>query len=194
VSVKALTTKQFHTRVGELIFDRLVSETMRFPGSVTAYPVEDGAVNSDHIYLEPEQVTMEGEKTNTPIRILGGRLTLEGPDFSPRKNFCQEALDYMIKAWQDKTLLTVVGRYRTYTDMAIVGFEMPRAAGDGEKIRIQVTLKKVTKVKIKTLEFQPNRTKKESGQPKQKTGPKEAQAAPPPAARRQSFLKFLVGG
>jgi hypothetical protein len=189
VSVQSLLGREYHTRVGALLLDRLVGLQHRAAGRATLYPVEDGSPITDHISHEPEVVTLEGEVTNSPIRILGGRLTLAGPDLSSRPNFCQQAFDYLSAVRDEKRLISVETRYRTYQDVVVEEFEVPRAAGDGEKIRIRLVFRAIRQALLRTFDSRPLRTKKQSAQPKQKVGPQPAAPASSAASGRVSILK-----
>jgi len=51
--------------------DAILSENHLMRSLVTSSPVEDGATIADHIILQPEEISIRGIVSNTPVKLFG---------------------------------------------------------------------------------------------------------------------------
>lgn len=67
MSLAILFGKQAKGKIGELTIDATLSENHDFNNSVSQYPVEDGSSLSDNIRVNPDELTITGIISNTPV-------------------------------------------------------------------------------------------------------------------------------
>jgi hypothetical protein len=142
--------------VTEIPLDARVSSTYRFSSEITEFPVESGATITDHVHLRPDEITLEGVVSDTPVNELPTYLGLrgdgEGQTSGPRT---QSAFDALFVCWRDRLPLTVVTRYMIFDDMLIESFEVPRRPDDGEALWFSCNLKKIVTVETLTAALPP---------------------------------------
>lgn len=136
------------TTIGVLELDALLMESTSLRSQITEYPVEDGSVISDHITQEAETLTIEGVITGagTLFNLAHGKAKLIA---------AKEALRQLHK---ERALLTVTTGIDIYSDFAIESCEISRTADGGEKFDVNLTLKKIQKVTLRTADIPPEKT------------------------------------
>ncbi|NBI43466.1 hypothetical protein GVX76_08205 [[Haemophilus] felis] len=151
------------TTIGVLELDALLTESTSLRSQITEYPVEDGSVISDHITQEAETLTIEGVITGagTLFNVAQGKAKLISAKESLRQ------------LHQERALLTVTTGVEIYPDFAIESCEISRTADGGEKFDVNLTLKKIKKVTLKTADIPPEKT---SGSATGKAGKTKANA------------------
>jgi hypothetical protein len=83
-----------------LQLDACLSQSHKYQNKVTSYPVETGLDIADHIRQEPEQITIEGIVTNSPVSFF--------PLLTDFKTVVNGGKDRVMTAYE--TLLLVAGR------------------------------------------------------------------------------------
>jgi hypothetical protein len=126
--------------VGTIAFDLIMSEDHNFESDITAHPVENGSVISDHIQNKLENGTITGIISNFSINTLG-----------LASNRAQDAFEALVALWKERTLVTVVSVLRVYENVAIIKAPVARDSDSGESITIQVSFQKVTTVKLQEV-------------------------------------------
>ena len=134
-----------------LELDASISEGHSFTNSVTRFPVEDGSDITDHIKIEPDQISIEGFVTNSPIKNL--IQMRDNPTVS------SGGLDRVTSAYE--TLLGISGRngyppamvdifttMRTFTDMVMTSLSIPRDGGTGEALRFSAEFVHIRKISL----------------------------------------------
>lgn len=141
------------TRMGILIFDVLVTETVSFESQVTMYPVEDGAEISDHITEGNEKISLSGVISTADVAGGFGIAAAfgAGVDNSTKLIDVVEALRQMHK---DRQLITVSTGQLVYEDRAFTSLTATRTAdgAGGNWVSVNAELVKVKKVKLKTAD------------------------------------------
>lgn len=137
------------TVIGVLELDALLTESTSLRSQITEYPIEDGSVISDHITQESETLSIEGVITGagTLFNIAAGKAKLIA---------AKEALRELHKK---RELITVVTGIDVYEDFAIESCEISRNNEDGEQFSVNLELKKINKVTLRTEEIPPEKTK-----------------------------------
>ncbi len=130
--------------IGTIELDAVVSETHKKKAKATKYPVEYGGTISDHVFLDPESITISGVITNSPVEFFSG-LRNFGSDL------VQDAFDALNELIEAKTPVDVVTKLKTYENMIIEPLTIPRNAKTGDSIRFTATLTKITTVKLNTV-------------------------------------------
>ena len=187
----ALTELLFRIRkaeIGSITLDAAVRETHRASAKATDHPVEteagEASVVSDHIHVDPLNISIEGVITNTPAEIGAViQQTLSG-SFDPAGDAHKQMLEDLL----GRRLVTVVTTLKTYKDMALEGISVDRNAQKGNALYFTAEGKQIRKVTTKTVEVKaPEKATKAAG--KKPTKP----PAPKAAAKSISLAKKLTG-
>lgn len=173
------------TTIGMLELDALLTENTSLRSQITDYPVEDGTVIADHISQEAEMLSING--------IITGAGTLF--NFSMGKAKLINAKDTLRSLHQQRELLTVTTGIDIYTDFAIESCEISRSADGGEKLEVNLSLKKIHKVTLRTEDIPPEKTdEKTKGKAgKTKTNAGKANGSKPSAPQQQKATSVLKG-
>jgi len=148
------------TRVGLVNFDASMTETHSMRNAVTDHPVEVdpkvGAQNTiaDHIRREPDEITINGIVTDTPILFLAS-LQAESPlegDNTPVRNRVDLAYAEIQRVMQDGELVEILTTLRDYENMAITAFSIQRDAANGNVMNATITAREVTIVQTESIE------------------------------------------
>lgn len=159
-------------KIGELQLDATIREGHSFVNSVSEFPIESGSEVNDHIRLEPEEITMEGLVTNTPINIfqennaevitnVSGGVEIKNEKKSDEVNNAQLAFEKLLEISGRKTsgenitpkIVTVVTGLKVYTDMAMLRFESVRTRNTGAALGFTASLRKILFVDSETVEI-----------------------------------------
>lgn len=130
--------------IGGIELDATIREGHERCNVVTDHPIEDGSSVSDHIYSEPERLTIDGEISDTPVALFGGLVGL-----SSRRSV--EAYEQLMALWEERELVTVVTGFQIYTDMAITNVSCPRDQKTGRRLLFTCEMKKVRKVSTQVV-------------------------------------------
>lgn len=123
------------TQIGVLTLDVTVEEEHHFDADVTEFPVEGGAVITDHVRLNPRRLTLTGFVTDTPLSSLGLSL---GRSRSASAFFALETM------WQLRIPFVVVSQLRIYRNMVIESLSVPKTRE--KALRFTCTMKEINVV------------------------------------------------
>ena len=144
-------------RIGNLRLDCILNESYRLENRLTTYPIEDGATINDHVIEEPDQLSITGFVTDSPVNPWGiidnVVTTVTSLGKESRRTTAFELLEEFMKGTLNesnvrvKTPLTVVTGLKTYENMIVVSLSVPRDARTGDTLRFDAIFKKVNIVK-----------------------------------------------
>jgi hypothetical protein len=163
MALSILNNRREPNKIQDLIIDTSISEDHVYTNRVTDNTIEDGTTVSDHIVRDPEQLTINGIVSNTPITLVQqGENNLVREDLTNRVQVAHDLLlGYMGRSVPKQLgdipeqqltpqLLDIVTGLRTYTDMAITSLSFPRSRVTGNSLRFNISFRKVKKA---TAEF-----------------------------------------
>lgn len=119
-----------------LQFDVTKSTQHNFPSKVTSFPVEDKVDVTDHI------VNLNPDFSVSAIYSDAA----EGLLFTTDRYTQREFYKLLLKARDDRQLVSLLTPLDTYTDLAITNISMPREADAGRALVVDVTFEKIRKV------------------------------------------------
>lgn len=164
--VASLIFKQkFSQKVGRLDIDivssRAVSETL----TITNNPVENGFV-SDHVKKEPTEINMSGiiskySLRNSIITSVTSLITNSLP------NRLKDAHDELYRLFYEQEPITLVLKYKSYSNMVLTNLDMPEDPLDGETFRFNLNFKEVRIVQSQLVSLENSKIKDDTA--KQKT-------------------------
>lgn len=134
--------------IGSLALDALLIEDTELTANISAYPVEDGTVISDHITHEPERLSLSGVVTGAGVRLFsaGGRSKLIEAKATLREIHAQ------------RLPITIVTGMDIYTDYAMSNAKISRT-NEGEKITLDCEFQKIDKVQLRQADLPPEKVK-----------------------------------
>ena len=134
--------------IGSLALDALLIEDTELTANISAYPVEDGTVISDHITREPERLSLSGVVTGAGVRLFsaGGRSKLIEAKATLREIHVQ------------RLPITIVTGMDIYTDYAMSNAKISRT-NEGEKITLDCEFQKIDKVQLRQADLPPEKVK-----------------------------------
>lgn len=123
--------KYAQSKVGIVTFDTMVAEEHRFTSRVTAFPVENGTIVSDHIINNPDIVILSGLVSDTPLNI-----------FAPF-NRSVAAFNQLTQIHAQRQIVNVVTGIRIYRNMAITSLDVPRTIRTGQTLTFNIQLQRI---------------------------------------------------
>lgn len=146
--------------IGVIELDATISAVHVRNVTATAHPVERGAKITDHLRPEPDEVTIEGIVSNTPIgRVAQTRaVSFAGTTFASATTggsnfgtpgYAEEAFAKLEQIASQGALVTLATELKTYTDMALVSLNVPRDKTTGDALRFTATFRKIILVENK---------------------------------------------
>lgn len=137
MAVSALTLLfKKEKKIGSLVIDVFTEENHSAKASVTEFPVENGAVVSDHIFRNSDELEIKGSIC-APLYIfdiMKGR----GSYFKAQ----YETLNSLVG-----TVLTVVTGLRVYDNMAFLDLSVPRNKDNGGSIDFTAKFRQIPIIK-----------------------------------------------
>lgn len=137
-----------------LDLDVTQDEIHEWNNEVTQYPVEIGSPISDHIQLNPDNLTISGLITNSAIGESALSELAGGDDRT------QTAFDVLLELRNNRQLVTVYTKHKIYTDMAIKSVNLPRDAAIGDALKFKIEFINVRLVETQTTEVPDGISKK----------------------------------
>jgi len=131
--------------IGDLQLDATLEERHEYANQVTTHPVETGGSVEDHVYLEPVRVRIEGEVSDSPVRILGGLVGL-----AERRLEAWETLRDLERSRQPVALVT---GYDVYDNMILTRLLTPRDRETGRRLLFTAEFVQLSRVRTETVDI-----------------------------------------
>lgn len=131
-------TPSRQSEIGSVIVDATISENHQFSAEVTDHPIETGGFVTDHAYLNPRVVTVQGEVTDTPVVIFSALTGLT--------NRSSEAFERLRQIYESRDIVTLVTGLDIYTDMVMDRLDFNRTQTTGKRLQFTASFKQITKV------------------------------------------------
>ena len=182
----SITIQENPTQILE--FDATLSENHIGNAQTTDHPVESGADLTDHIRSTPEELSLVGVVSDTPLILLSSlRAEPSIPGGDPQ-NRSQDAYGF-IKGIKDAgQLVQVTTTLRDYANMAVTGLSVPRDKDKSKIVEMSISLREI---QIATTEqVEAPAPEKSSRKKKTKQGKKTKKPAAAPE-KPQSILNSI---
>ena len=124
-------------RLGHVAIDLSLEETHEYTARVTDYPVERGAMFTDHIQIMPERVSIVGRVSRTPA-TLGTQLR---PDFDPSRHIT--AWDQLVELFGTRTPFVLVTSLHVYTSMVFESLAAVRSFETTHTLEFSASLRRI---------------------------------------------------
>lgn len=113
-----------------ITLDATLQETHSRSSTISLYPVESGTNITDHIVSDPEELTVQGFITDTPIE--GGI-----------NNRSQDVFNQLNELMDRREPITVVSGLKVYESMAIRNLNIPRDRSTGRTLVFTIDLMRI---------------------------------------------------
>lgn len=131
-------------KIGLVTLDASVEEIHRKTNVVTDHPVEEGVNIVDHIRHLPDEITISGVVTDTPLYILPSLFAPNPVDNrATTQDRAGQGYDELERIMNDGELVEVITTLRQYDSMHPTSFEVTRNAQTGNVIDFRMALRQV---------------------------------------------------
>jgi hypothetical protein len=131
-------------RIGGYLIDAAISERESLESEVTEYPVESGAVITDHVRNRPLMLDMEFVVSDTPI----GEAAAARADGVVPSSEARQKLKALRATRQPFTVVSGAG---TYENMVFTSLEFPRDGSTGDALKGTATLQQLDIAEVRRL-------------------------------------------
>ena len=140
-------------KIDTIVLDASITENHVYTSKVTQFPVETGVTISDHIYNEPDRLTLEGLVTNFPLPLAKPEIYTRAFTSSTQGQlrYSDDAYIKLMAIRNNKALITIVTRLKHYTNMAILSINIPRDHTTQEALKFTIEFQKVFVVSTSTV-------------------------------------------
>jgi hypothetical protein len=151
------------TKIDSIVLDASISENHQSEAEVTEHPVEKGTNIADHARPKQDTLTIEGVISNTPlshdqqqrtVNAFGTNIVTTGTD-APRGQvgFAEEADRKLLDLKRNARLITIVTQLRTYENMILTSYVVPRDGKTGDVLRFNATFKQIRVVENRSTKI-----------------------------------------
>lgn len=160
--------------------DVAVQEDHVFPGTITSDPVEESSPTSDNIRDLPNEVTLTGIVSDTPIGALASRR----PDLEENDTYSALAYDFLLSVRANKLPVTIETSLGIYENMGLESLSIPRAADTGAALQFtaKFTQLRIVRNERATVRVELPRARKK----KDKGAQQPVDATPPDKAKTKA--------
>ena len=134
-------------RIGGYLIDAIITEESGLDAEVTEYPVESGAVITDHVRNLPGTLELEFVVSDTPI---GEAASARPADVVPST----EARQKLEALRATRQPFAVITPRRTYASMVFTSLRFPLDGTTGDALRATATLKEIQIVDVRRVSVQ----------------------------------------
>lgn len=132
----------------EMWLDATVSESESLTVDWTEHPIESGASVTDHAVVRQPELSLEGVITRTPLWM-----SAEAGNVDPAHLDTQ--LDALRGMLADREPILIVTGLRAYEGYRMTSLTISRAAGDGQSVKVSMSLKPMQIVEAGTVLLPP---------------------------------------
>ncbi len=161
--------------VDDIVFDASLQETHRSSARITDHPVESGATISDHVIIDPEELTLSVVVSNTPTVSI-----LEVP--SIEQNRAETAYQDLLAKKAARVAVEVTTTLRIYENMILTDVSCTRDANTGNIVMLSLSLREIRTATSATIAGP--EPKIDAGKKKKKLGKKPTTPAPAAVAEK----------
>lgn len=119
-------------------FDATLTEQHTRDAEATEYPIESGALITDHVRTKPDRLTMDAIISNTQ------------PGIARVSDYAEGIYEQLRLLQENATLVTALTTLRTYEHMVIESLSVTRTAKEAGAVHLSIGLKQVRLVQNKT--------------------------------------------
>lgn len=173
-------------KIGEVVCDALLSEEHHLEAKASDHPIEDGTSISDHIQVQPTNISLEGIITSTPLNYILFPLPIKTE--RERMDRAIEQLESIFAARQPIAIATTL---KSYSNMVLESLSIKRDGRSQKDLRFSCKAKQIKIVGEKRIQISKERAQY---QPKKELG-KQSTSKPSASTEQKtkSMLSMLKG-
>jgi hypothetical protein len=185
--------------IGGIQLDAVISESHTNEVSLTSNPVELGAEITDHAVVQPKQLNIVGQVSDTPLRLAAfGQIVdpvtgLFGTSTSENITRSKAAYKDIVQLQKDREPVEIQTKLEFHDDMIITNVSVQQDKDTSRIVRMSIDLQQVIITESEVVQLTEEQLQAgsatEQASPAEKSGRKEA--AEPSAATNRSFAKIL---
>ena len=186
--------------IGGIQLDAVISESHVNEVSLTNNPVEFGAEITDNAVVQPKQINILAEVSDTPLGVAAfGQIVdlvtgLFGSSTSENITRSNAAYNAVIQLQEDREPIQIQTKLKLYTDMIITKVTTIQDKDTSRIVRMSIDLQQVIITQSEIVQLSEDQLRagpaKEQASPAEKSGRKEA--TEPSAATNKSVLKTVI--
>ena len=186
--------------IGGIQLDAVISESHVNEVSLTSNPVEFGAEITDNAVVQPKQINILAEVSDTPLGVAAfGQIVdlvtgLFGTSTSENITRSNAAYNAVIQLQEEREPIEIQTKLRLYTDMVITKVTTIQDKDTSRIVRMSIDLQQVIITQSEIVQLSEDQLRagsaREQASPAEKSGRKEA--AEPSAATNKSVLKTVI--
>ncbi len=142
-----LKTDPILAQIAELVLDASIEETHLLKSKVTKFPVENGSTTTDHIFNEPEELTIKGFVSNHPLNAASNVPS----NTTPPVRRAQAAYFDLVRIRDKRQPVSIVTGLVNYSNMALESLSVPRNSQTGDGLEFTAVFVKINKVNTVTI-------------------------------------------
>jgi hypothetical protein len=185
--------------IGDIQLDAVISEAHTNKVSLTSNPVELDAEITDHAVVQPKQINILAEVSDTPLRPAAfGQIVdlvtgLFGSSTSENITRSNATYNALIQLQEEREPIEIQTKLKLYTKMIITNISVKQDKNTSRIVRMSIDLQQVIITQSEIVQLTEEQLRagsaKEQASPAEKSGRKEA--VEPSAATNKSFAKIL---
>ena len=173
--INIITGRYDNNKIGSIEIEVTLDESHNYINEVTDYPVEEGFNISDNVYQKPEEITLTGMYSDTPLTTnqdqfvesmkgagenrmqsaLESLLTIAGRSLPKQKGatgIVERQIEVLpLQYTVEPLIIDVVTTLRVYTNMICTSLTIPVSRQTGKSIRFTIKFKKIRTVESKIV-------------------------------------------
>lgn len=170
----------------QIAFDCMVTERHGGKLVVTEHPVEVGAAVADHARKEPDELSLQGIISDTPILLNLAEDRQPSVSGGSPENRAQDAFEEFQRLQDTVALLTVTTETRDYENMVITSLSTVKDKTRRHILDINLSLREFRRASVETVDAPEPVEPAHKG--KRKQGRKQTKAAQPEVETKQGSL------
>jgi len=186
--------------IGGIQLDAVISESHVNEVSLTSNPVEFGAEITDNAVVQPKQINILAEVSDTPLGLAAlGQIVdlvtgLFGTSTSENITRSNAAYNAVIQLQEEREPIEIQTKLKLYTNMVITKVTTVQDKDTSRIVRMSIDLQQVIITESEVVPLTEDQLRagsaREQASPAEKSGRKEA--VEPPAATNKSALKAMI--
>ena len=185
--------------IGDIQLDAVISESHTNEVSLTSNPVELGAEITDHAVVQPKQLNIVAQVSDTPMglaafgQIVDSVTGLFGTSTTDNITRSNAAYNALIQSQEEREPIEIQTKLKLYTNMIITNVSVQQDKNTSRIVRMSIDVQQVIITQSEIVQLSEDQLRagsaKEQASPAEKSGRKEA--AEPSADTNKSFAKIL---
>ena len=129
------------TTIDAIELDATLSEGHELENKVTEFPIESGGVITDHIFKNPDRVTVQGFITNSPVLSVFDKE--RWTTLADKQDRVQESFRLLRELRDNRVVFDIQTGLQLYNNMVITRLSVPIEVGTGDALKFTVDCQQI---------------------------------------------------